>query len=83
MWATFNEINVMTFCGYLYGHFPPAKILHYSLAGRNFLNMLRAHTAAYKAIKSLPGELPGLSGVHVTCLTCLHFPMVSKQKALE
>ena len=57
LWATFNEINVMTFCGYLYAHFPPAKLANFSLAGRHFLNMLKAHTAAYKAIKAMPGTL--------------------------
>ena len=57
LWSTFNEINVMAFCGYLYGHFPPAKLASYKLAGTLFLNCLRAHTAANKAIKSLPGEL--------------------------
>ena len=27
------------------------------MAGRHFLNMLKAHTAAYKAIKAMPGTL--------------------------
>ena len=56
MWATFNEVNVATFCGYIYGHFPPARLANFTLAGHHFLNMLRAHTQAYDAIKQLPGE---------------------------
>jgi len=55
MWATFNEVNVATFCGYIYGHFPPARLANFTLAGHHFLNMLRAHTQAYDAIKQLPG----------------------------
>ena len=55
MWSTFNEPNVMGFCGWLYGAFPPAKIANFAAAGQHLLNLLRAHTAAYAAIKALPG----------------------------
>lgn len=57
MWSTFNEIGVATFCGYIYGTFPPAHMLRFNAAGQHFLNMLRAHSAAYNAIKAQPGKL--------------------------
>ena len=56
LWSTFNEINVEAFCGYIFGQFPPGKMVNFSLAGQVFANMLTAHTRAYKLIKSLPGE---------------------------
>lgn len=55
LWATFNEPGVMGFCGWIYGTFPPARIAQLTVAGLHMCNMLRAHTAAYKAIKALPG----------------------------
>lgn len=45
------------FCGYIYGQFPPGKMVNFSIAGQFFLNMLKAHTQAYKTIKELPGQL--------------------------
>ncbi|KAK9811112.1 hypothetical protein WJX73_003422 [Symbiochloris irregularis] len=54
-WATFNEPNVMMFCGWIYGAFPPAKLANFSAGGKHLLNQLRAHTAVYHAIKALPG----------------------------
>ena len=56
LWATFNEPGVMGFCGWIYGTFPPAKTIQFATAGQHMCNMLRAHTAAYKAIKTMPGE---------------------------
>jgi len=55
LWATFNEPGVMGFCGWIYGTFPPAKTIQWATAGRHMCNMLRAHTAAYQAIKAMPG----------------------------
>lgn len=55
LWATFNEPGVMGFCGWIYGTFPPAKTAQFAMAGQHMCNMLRAHTAAYKAIKAMPG----------------------------
>ena len=55
LWATFNEPGVMSFCGWIYGSFPPAKTTQFTSAGQHLCNMVRAHTAAYKAIKALPG----------------------------
>lgn len=57
LWATFNEINVQTFCSYIYGSFPPAKFFRFGTAGRVFLHMYQAHVAAYEAIKAAPGAL--------------------------
>ena len=56
LWATFNEANVMAFCGWLYGSFPPGRLLQFETCGRVLLHCLRAHAAAYAAIKALPGE---------------------------
>ena len=55
LWATFNEPGVMGFCGWIYGTFPPAKTLQWATAGRHVGSMLCAHTAAYQAIKAMPG----------------------------
>lgn len=55
LWATFNEPNVMGFCGWIYGTFPPAKLAQFTTAGHHLLNLLRAHTAAYDAMKAQPG----------------------------
>lgn len=54
-WTTFNEANVTSFAGFIYGSFPPGKMASISGCGRHLLNMLRAHTQAYNAIKALPG----------------------------
>ena len=54
---------MQAFCGWLYGQFPPGLLANFKLAGAHLLNMFRAHTAAYNAIKELPGEhflLPAL-----------------------
>jgi hypothetical protein len=32
MWTTFNEAAVMGFCGWLYGAFPPAKMIQFYTA---------------------------------------------------
>jgi len=70
LWATFNEPGVMGFCGWIYGTFPPAKTIQLATAGSHMCNMLRAHTAAYQAIKAMPGVL-----IYYLCLliavTCL------------
>ena len=55
VWATFNEANVMGFCGWLWGQFPPGRFARFKTAGRHLLTCLRAHGAAYIAIKRLPG----------------------------
>ncbi len=54
-WTTFNEANVTSFAGHLYGSFPPGKVAQITGCGRHLLHMLRAHTQAYQAIKALPG----------------------------
>ena len=47
--------RAQAFCGWLYGQFPPGLLANFKLAGAHLLNMFRAHTAAYNAIKELPG----------------------------
>lgn len=54
-WATFNEINVTSFAGFIYGSFTPGKVARIHACGQHILNMLRAHTQAYNAIKAMPG----------------------------
>ncbi len=41
--------------GYIFGAYPPGQLLGLETSGRVLLNMMRAHTAVYKAIKALPG----------------------------
>ncbi|KAK9917329.1 hypothetical protein WJX75_003166 [Coccomyxa subellipsoidea] len=63
LWITFNECNVMAFCGWLYGQFPPALFGNFKLAGRHLLTQYRSHTAAYKAMKALPGGAESRIGI--------------------
>ncbi|WIA39927.1 hypothetical protein OEZ86_013361 [Tetradesmus obliquus] len=55
LWATFNEPTSSSTMGFIFGAYPPGQMLGLETAGRALLNMLRAHTAAYRAIKALPG----------------------------
>jgi hypothetical protein len=41
--------------GFIFGAYPPGELLGLVRAGEALLNMLRAHTAAYNAIKALAG----------------------------
>lgn len=41
--------------GFIFGAYPPGKLFNLETAGVVLLNMLRAHTAVYNAIKALPG----------------------------
>jgi beta-glucosidase/6-phospho-beta-glucosidase/beta-galactosidase len=54
-WATFNEPGVASFAGFVQGSFPPGRLLNFAAHGRHLLTMLRAHGAAYAAIKGAPG----------------------------
>mmetsp|Transcript_17931 Transcript_17931/g.53969 ORF Transcript_17931/g.53969 Transcript_17931/m.53969 type:complete len:526 (+) Transcript_17931:343-1920(+) len=63
LWATFNEVNVQTFCSYIYGSFPPAKMFQFGAAGHVFLHMYQAHIEAYHAIKGLKGGERALVGI--------------------
>ena len=55
MWCTFNEPEVMGFCGWIYGAFPPMKMASFTAAGHHLWNLFQAHKAAYHAIKAMPG----------------------------
>lgn len=55
LWGTFNEATCVCFCGYVMGIWPPGNRMNFQVAGVVLLNMLRAHTAVYNAIKLLPG----------------------------
>lgn len=56
MWSTINEPGVAAMCGYIAGNHPPGKKAHFKLGGTVLCNTLRAHTAAYDAIKAMPGS---------------------------
>jgi beta-glucosidase len=55
LWCTINEPNVYALEGYLRGNFPPGKS-DLKLAIRVQANMVRAHSAAYRAIHELQPE---------------------------
>ena len=56
LWATFNEPEVASLCGHVMGNHPPGNLLQCKAAGTKLCTMLRAHAAAYKAIKQMPGK---------------------------
>jgi beta-glucosidase len=51
-WCTINEPSIYSLWGYFKAHFPPA-VKDPQIVGRVFLNLMRAHTAAYQTIKKL------------------------------
>ncbi|MEW5309554.1 MAG: hypothetical protein WDW38_001436 [Sanguina aurantia] len=55
LWATFNEPTCYMFLGWIVGIAPPAKMLDFTGAGRVLQIMLKCHTAAYHAMRKLPG----------------------------
>jgi len=52
LWCTINEPSIYAIQGYVSAEFPPA-VRNAKKASRVFLNMLRAHTETYKAIKKI------------------------------
>ena len=62
LWATFNEGNVQAFCGYVYSSFPPGRIGRFTEDGRYLMHIFQAHTAAYDALKAMPGWSYGGDG---------------------
>jgi beta-glucosidase len=50
LWVTINEPNVYAICSYLLGGFPPCED-NLQKTGRILANMVRAHSASYRAIK--------------------------------
>jgi len=64
LWCTINEPAIYAIYGYFTAEFPPAGT-NAKQAAKVYLNMLRSHTAAYRAIKKArPEALVGLV-VHV------------------
>ncbi|KAG1665106.1 hypothetical protein FOA52_007797 [Chlamydomonas sp. UWO 241] len=55
LWATFNEPTCVGFVGYIAGLWCPGKLCHFTEAGEVLLVLLKAHVAAWKAIKAMPG----------------------------
>jgi beta-glucosidase/6-phospho-beta-glucosidase/beta-galactosidase len=59
--------------GFIFGAYPPGQMLGLETAGQALLNMLRAHTAAYRAIKALPGgERHKVGRPHTGCAQWLN-----------
>lgn len=46
----------MTFCGFLYGVFPPGGVMQFQTAGLHLLHQLQAHSEVYRELKSMPGK---------------------------
>ncbi|KAL3135656.1 hypothetical protein ABBQ38_006135 [Trebouxia sp. C0009 RCD-2024] len=55
LWATFNEPGVFAMCSYVAANHPPGMLMQFKDAGMVLLHMLRAHAAAYRVIKQMPG----------------------------
>lgn len=49
-YLTFNEPNMLLFCGYGNGSFPPGKKLAVFAAAKVAMNLVKAHKAAYEAV---------------------------------
>lgn len=65
LWCVINEANVSGFQGYIYGAFPPAKVMNFSLAATVLRNLMQAHTETYLKLKSLPnGDTCQIGFVH-------------------
>lgn len=50
-WATINEANISSMCGYTMGLFPPARLLDLRAGAYNVLHLLQGHAAVYRMIK--------------------------------
>ncbi|KAG2499387.1 hypothetical protein HYH03_002962 [Edaphochlamys debaryana] len=55
LWATINEPTCALFLGHIIGIAPPGRFMDLVGAGRMLSSLLKAHVAAYKAIKAMPG----------------------------
>uniref|UniRef100_A0A7S3VJH2 Beta-glucosidase n=1 Tax=Dunaliella tertiolecta TaxID=3047 RepID=A0A7S3VJH2_DUNTE len=69
LWATFNEPTCYSFLAYIVGMAPPGHIFNLIGSGQTMLNILKAHTATYKALKAMPGGQEaqiGLVNHHIT-----------------
>lgn len=69
LWATFNEPEVASLCGHIMGNHPPGKVMRFKEGGSKLCTMLRAHAAAYKAIKAMPGKL-GILHLFMLLIPC-------------
>ncbi|HYE22382.1 MAG TPA: glycoside hydrolase family 1 protein [Verrucomicrobiae bacterium] len=62
LWCTFNEPGVYSTLGYIVGNWPPFKKKKFILCYRVYQNMIKAHKAAYAAIKQvLPNAQIGIA----------------------
>ncbi len=61
LWVTINEPNVLAYCGYQAGIFPPGE-QNLGMAIQAMANLTRAHAAAYRTIHRIqPGALVGMA----------------------
>jgi beta-glucosidase/6-phospho-beta-glucosidase/beta-galactosidase len=63
LFATFNEPTCFSAVGYIIGLWCPGKVMRFRMAGQVLCNLLRAHCAAYKAMKSMPGGQEAQIGI--------------------
>lgn len=49
-WVTINEPNMVVFCGYISGHFPPGKTKSIKKAHQVTVKMIKAHASVYEYI---------------------------------
>jgi beta-glucosidase len=63
-WVTFNEPNVYTAFGYLFGEFPPGRVNELNAALGAYAAMMRAHGLAYDAIHQEQPEASVGMAVH-------------------
>ncbi|PNH12078.1 Beta-glucosidase A, partial [Tetrabaena socialis] len=69
LWATINEPTCYLFLGWIVGMSPPCHFMDLLGGGRMLSTMLKAHVAAYHAIKAMPGgdrAQIGLVNHHIT-----------------
>ncbi len=79
IWCTINEPAVYSFCGYVYGTFPPG-VTNIDLAGRVLQNLMKAHVAVYNALKNMPnGKEAKIGLVH----NLLKFEAFNKHNPVE
>jgi len=63
LWATFNEPTCFAFVGYIASLWCPGGLMGFTKAGEVLCTLLKAHVAAYKEMKVLPGGAEACIGM--------------------